>query len=769
MYGISLSNGESKNRLQLAACGFILLFMFSLLIPGALDDTGKRNVESESETLGNQNNLFSDTFLDSALSEIQRTYTIKIVIVNYEEDVIDTDVLLDGLPTERYFTTDLTDIRFFINYEFSFANTSFESDLRQVIEDNSESGPDTGTWLDTDLLLAHRDDYENPQRVFYPRDGKVIDGYAVEDWLIEHPAVEPPDLGYIFYLLNYSQYDTSGHDFEHWYDYHPIDPDSEQVQDWFRLEWDNALNPDVKFQYPGFGGRGNIYVLDPSADQWYMRWAAIWWYDSNPFDYCFNDLEDIVEFVDLETPLGIEALNEFLVEYMHDPISYVMVPEQHYPAQYVQSGTLHGLVFCMDVDAGVSVDSLRWVADAERMKVYLEELFPFIPWTVNIEYLDITDYPDWERVFQNHSYVDLDGTTNADGYAMFYQIKDEMRPLYVDVESADINVFSVVFIKKQLKMWAFDRTYTGLGGGGQTVVWQTWERYYRPDEVTPKCGVSTVQLHETGHAIGLMHTWLPPNAATDGRYHYAGDFQYGPMGYFAFHNGTSTFDQDYVQSTYLAQMHAEVWNEFEELIDLIGENETSKTASARRTARLAIASARDLFEQMNWSGCYDKLCDARAWMQRANWTLLDDVAPEIVQWGTNPTEPDFSGFQYWVVATDNLSGVESVTLHAIVDDTTEVSYICQNDGGNWTTAVPEWECNTDTRFWIEATDFGLNTATGGEFSLTVTTSTVTTTETGTETETEPPPADYSMVIIAVVTGALCAAVVIVFIKKRTPG
>ena len=73
----------------------------------------------------------------------------------------------------------------------------------------------------------------------------------------------------------------------------------------------------------------------------------------------------------------------------------------------------------------------------------------------------------------------------VDGYSSFNYIYDNMRSLYVDEESDNIEVFGVVFIKKQMEMHAGGRTYTGLGGSGQTVIWKAWDRYYRPDEVTP--------------------------------------------------------------------------------------------------------------------------------------------------------------------------------------------------------------------------------------------------------------------------------------------
>ncbi|MFW9870488.1 MAG: hypothetical protein ACFFEL_12755, partial [Candidatus Thorarchaeota archaeon] len=368
-------------------------------------------------TLMANDRITTDANVTNTLSQdtpsIERDWSAKIVVVGYNPVLIDETILLTGLPTTRFYSAESVDITYNIEYTIEYAASTFLNDLQQVMLDNSINGTDTGTRLNETALSYQKSHLDEPQRIFYPRSGRAIDAYAVEDWLVENPFTVKPDLGYTLYLVNFSVFDSLDHSLEHWYDYHPEDPDTGEKQDWFRLEWDNALNTDVTMDYPFFGGRYNIYVVDPSAHQWYLRWCRIWWSEQflTEYDFWTEDLEDKVASLNLAIPADVDALNVYLHECVWDPINQLFFPYQHQPASYVQSGTLKGLVFCMDVDAGISVESLRWITDAEMQRAHLTELYPFIDWTVDIEFLDISEESAWSSLFWMYATIEPDGTT----------------------------------------------------------------------------------------------------------------------------------------------------------------------------------------------------------------------------------------------------------------------------------------------------------------------------------------------------------------------
>ncbi|MHA2179766.1 MAG: hypothetical protein ACXAAK_15600 [Candidatus Thorarchaeota archaeon] len=413
--------------------------------------------------------------------------------------------------------------------------------------------------------------------------------------------------------------------------------------------------------------------------------------------------------LDMGVPSDVDALNTYLLECIWDPINQLFFPYQHQPASYVESGTYKGLVICMDVASGVSTESLEWVIDSEMMKQDLEDLYPFIDWTVDIEFLDIDEEPAWNTLFNMHSYVDS-GTTIVDGGAMFDTIYDTMKPIYTE-EDGNINVFGVVFIKQEMEMHVYGRTYTGLGGGGQTVIWKSWERYYRPDGVTPKDGISSVQLHETMHAVGFHHTWQHE--------HYASDFSWGPMGYFAFRPGTAIFDKNWVQGTYLDQMEAELWNYFVDEQSNLDPNGPDEAFTAEEVIEDAFVKARNSYAEMNWLAAYNALVDARDWTKRMVLSQIDDTAPVIHSFGTNPLPDDIGteSFFYSAIVIDDLAGIENVTLYTQTDQGEINQFPCSNSSSNWSVTVAAQNPFQNLTMWLVVQDWGMNSVTGGRIEV----------------------------------------------------
>ncbi len=690
------------------------------------------------------------TIFPSQLLDVERTWTTNIIIVNYNQSLIDESTLLSGMPVERNYVADTVLITHNIEYSIYYADQSYIDELSKVVMDNSFNGSETGTSLNESALIYQKANLDDPQRIFNPRPGRVIDGYAIEDWLEENPFVAPPELGYTLYLVNFSSLDTEYHNIEHWYDYHPVDPDTGEKQDWFRLEWDNALNPNITMDYADFGGRYNSFIVDPSAHQWYLKWCRIWWSEdiTSEYDFWTQDLEDKVAGLNLNIPADVTALNAYLRECIWDPINLLFYPYQHQPAKYVESGLLRALVICMDVEDGISIDSLRWVTNAEMQKAHLEELYPFIEWDVQIDFLDIDSNPLWNSTFWIDAYIEPDNTTIVDGGSMFDNIYDSVRPQYVDVDSQNIEVFGVIFIKKQMEMHVLGRTFTGLGGGGQTVIWKSWERYYRPDGVTPKDGISAIQLHETMHAIGFHHSWQDE--------HYSSDFYYGPMGYFAYHNGTATFDKNWVQATYLDQMQAILWDEFTTAQTELGLDERPETYIAEQKALGLFDDANDLYDGMNWIECYNVLSDARDWIKRMKWSTQDDTAPVISPWGINPNISS-AGFQVQAQVNDDIAGIENVTVFVQIDNNEILKYPCTYSNGEWRATVPTLAASSKIEVWLESWDWGMNR---GESTHAVLNIDSTTGENGS------PNGDTFFILIIIGVAAVVVIIVIIIIKKR---
>lgn len=685
---------------RIEASLFLLLML--ILIPSSIT------------AVGNQKS--PETRASQYYSNIERNWTTNIILVNYDSLLINDTTLLETVPLKRVHYTATTLITYNIHYNLYVASDAYADALRQIILDYSTVGSEIGTSLNETALAIQRDNPNTRIQVFGERAGRSIDGYAVEEWLMDNPFVPAPNLGYNFYILNLSEFDSPDHSMEHWFDYHPMDPDTGIVQNWFRLEFDNNLNPPIMMQYAGIGGRGNVYVLDPSADQWYMRWARIWWHEyiSTEYEHWTMDLEDKSSELDLETIEGVQFLNEYLRDYLNDIVSYLLFPYQHSPAKYVTSGEIKIEVIKMDEDDGLSLDDLEWVTNAEKQQEYLKQLLPFIDWNVSVGFLDSSTDTFWNNTFWSYASINTEGVTEVAGSSLFDYLFENVRPYRMTTGPDNINVYGVVFIKRNMLMSYGDGTYTGLGingpDGGLTLVCKSLERYFCSDNITPREGVSGLQLHELMHAIGFAHTWQDE--------HYASDFNYGPMGYFAVHNGTSSFDKNWAQGTYLDQMEIELLNDFIWKQGYLSPDDPDKTFIAESRAIQAFANAREKYNQMKWLEAYEELRAARDWTKRMIYSRIDGTPPLIDDWGTIPSTIDTTAFTYWVHVTDR-SGLENVTLYAKVDGNITTIYECSYENPNWCVFVPGLIYHSNLTLWIVAWDWGMNKAEGGFITISV--------------------------------------------------
>ncbi|MHA2157745.1 MAG: hypothetical protein ACXABE_02530, partial [Candidatus Thorarchaeota archaeon] len=242
---------------------------------------------------------------------------------------------------------------------------------------------------------------------------------------------------------------------------------------------------------------------------------------------------------------------------------------------------------------------------------------------------------------------------------------------------------------------------------GQTVIWKSWERYYRPDGVTPKDGISSVQLHETMHAVGFHHTWQHE--------HYSSDFSWGPMGYFAFREGTATYDKNWVQGTYLDQMEAILWDELMNRPQTEFDRPETELAEAR--AHIAFNTARELYDEMDWMGAYEALLDAKDWIRRVYSSIMDSTPPVIHDWGTLPEGVGTDEFIYWAEVSDDLAGLENVTLFVQVDEGDIQPFLCSNSSDDWSVTVPSQNTYTNLTMWLVAHDWGMNSISGGRIEV----------------------------------------------------
>lgn len=486
---------------------------------------------------------------------VSHNIPLDIVFVGYSENAVDM-AALDATLVKDY---SMPWVEWSFNYHFDmnyvFANQTYLQTLTSFVLGHSVVGANLTSKLNVTALEYQRAT-GTKMSVFLPQSGRAIDALAVEDWFAANPFVSPVTPRYTFYILNFTTFDSPDHTTEHWYNLTEPDFDANSTRDWWRLEWDNPLNPDVGFPYPAFSYRYPLFFIDPSAFNWYLTWARIWWeitpYLVDPkFDYYFEDLDTFQQTHDLNTPEGKTALGYFLGGWIDDLLSNTLAPSAWVMPTY--SLSLQILVLNNASEYGYTNDKMRWILNSSQIEKSIEQLAPFIPTEVMVRFENLSDYPDVDALLKSSIISQQNGWTYIDGYTLFFGLEN-LREQHFNYNKAEMVVNGYVFLLKNASMIYGTNEFTGLGGDRQVMLLKSVDRYFRPDGTTPKSGLSMYMIHELGHNIAFPHTF-----ANFGLY-YAGDFSFDVMGYYPWSFNVTRLRTDLYRRSYADVTVAELQN-----------------------------------------------------------------------------------------------------------------------------------------------------------------------------------------------------------------
>jgi hypothetical protein len=484
---------------------------------------------------------------------ISHSIPLDVVFLGYDQGVIDISAL-DSVITQDY---TVPYVEWLFNYHFDvnyvFANQTYLQTLTFFILQNSVAGMNTTSKLNV-TALEYQKATATKMSVFLPQSGRAIDAMAVEDWFAANPYVSSSMPRYTFYVLNFTMFDSPDHSLEHWYNLTEPDFDANTTRDFWRLEWDNPLNPHVDFPYAAFSHRHSLFFIDPSAFNWYLTWARIWWeldpYITDPkYDYYFEDLDTFQRTHDLNTPEGKTALGYYLGGWIDDILSNTLASAVWVQPTYSQS--LQILVLNNASEYGYTNDKMRWMINTSLVKEAVEQMVPWIPTDVSVKFANLSEYPDINALLQNCIINKTNGWTYIDGMTFFYGLED-LRYQHFNYNKAEMVVNGYVTLLKNASMIVDSGEFTGLGGDRQVLLMKSIDRYFRADGVTPKSGLTSYMTHELGHNLGFGHTF--------GWNTYASDFAFDVMGYYPYSYRFTKLLTDAYRRTYADMTLAELQN-----------------------------------------------------------------------------------------------------------------------------------------------------------------------------------------------------------------
>lgn len=464
-----------------------------------------------------------------APQNLSRSFNLHVVFVGYDPDVVDTALVDSNI--NRYYGLQYWDAYLQCNFEidYTFASESYLNDLRNFILQHSVTGTGETSTINA-TALQYQKETGTPMSIFLPQSGMAIDAFAVEQWFADNPYNCAYDIeqAYTFYILNFTEFDSPDHSWEHWYNITRLDLEAKSINDYWRLEWDNPLNPDVKFPYPAFTSRHRLLFIDPSAFQWYLTWARIWWGLDNylvgpKYAYYYQDLDSFLASNDVSTPGGRNILAEYLAGWIDDFL-YNLIS----PVAWPQTGntlSLQILVLNNVSQYGYPNEKMKWILNSTLIEEPIKNLAPYMDVDVSIIYENLSSYPEIEEKLSNNLIEEEKGWRYYDAYQLFFDLLS-IRDQHFNMKAADITVNGYVLLLKNASLKMPSGVGTGLGGLQQVLLLKSIDRYFRFDGVTPKSGLGMMMIHELGHNIAFPHTF--------GFLQYAGDFSDDVMGYFSY-------------------------------------------------------------------------------------------------------------------------------------------------------------------------------------------------------------------------------------------
>jgi len=408
---------------------------------------------------------------------ISHSVPLDVVFVGYNQEAIDM-AALESVITNYY---GLPYVEWMFSYQYDvnyvFANQTYQQALTLFTLENSVIGMNTTSKLNV-TALEYQKATATKMPIFLPQSGRAIDAMAVEEWFAMNPYVSSSTPRYTFYVLNFTMFDSADHSLEHWYNTTETEYDAHTTRDFWRLEWDNPLNPHVDFPYAGFSYQHPLFFIDPSAFNWYLTWARIWWeitpYLTDPkYDYYFEDLDTFQKTHDLSTPNGKTALGYYLGGWIDDILSNSIASPVWVQPTYSQS--LQILVLNNASEYGYTYDNLKWILNESLVRDAVEQLAPWIPTHVSVKFANLSEYPDIDALMQDCILNKTNGWTYIDGDTFFYGL-EALRDQHFNYNKAEIVVNGYVTLLKNASMISGGGEFTGLGGDRQVLLMKSVDR-----------------------------------------------------------------------------------------------------------------------------------------------------------------------------------------------------------------------------------------------------------------------------------------------------
>ncbi len=472
--------------------------------------------------------------------------TLYIEFFGFDYELLNLDEIVGLLVTEFIGgNQEIGTSTISFDFSFSFATEAEYTQLENYINSIKVDGTGVGYSLNRTQLL---DDLASGERnnILIPENGTVIDARLVENYLYENFYEEnTEDPGYKMFLLNFTHLDAPEIGQDHWYKIAETGFDSNITVDY----WFSGYNDIPYVPTLGLGGSERFCFLDLSARTWYYDWIFdAWGFPTGDYSYyIYPDLDTLAQNVSLYSTSGQTILSTYLADYINSYLGNVF--SAYYGVSPIgDSYSMQVKVFNNLTEAGYTLDELNWVISEARIFNQLEIDFPWIDWIIDVQFVNLLDYPSLSSWISSNLQQDQDGDY-IEVMNGFYQLLETQLPIHFDYSAADSILPCYFFLNDDFQFRWYGTAFAGLGGmGWELLVNDQYGMFENGNPSLPRRGMSTVTIHELGHSLGIPH----PHS---GAYGWGSSFIEDAMNYFS--RGESSFSSFYRDG--LARAHNNYW------------------------------------------------------------------------------------------------------------------------------------------------------------------------------------------------------------------